>query len=114
MTASFYMRYETMRYEDKHSYFKALAHTLENYTNLPYSLAMRHQYYVCYIENLKKKKMEITTRPATVHCFINFARINHTITLQLIHCPQKMPSTSMPSAQPFTSKIFPINVTQLT
>lgn len=37
-----------MRYEAKHSYFKGLAQAMGNFINLPYSLAMRHQFLQCY------------------------------------------------------------------
>ena len=38
-----------MRYEAKHSYFKQLANSMGNFINIPYSLAMRHQLYQCYL-----------------------------------------------------------------
>lgn len=38
-----------MRYEAKHAYFKGLAQSMGNFINLPYSLAMRHQYLQCYL-----------------------------------------------------------------
>ncbi len=37
-----------MRYEAKHSYFKKLAQSMDNFINLPHSLAMRHQQLQCY------------------------------------------------------------------
>ena len=37
-----------MRYEAKHTYFKGLAQAMGNFINLPYSLAMRHQFLQCY------------------------------------------------------------------
>ena len=37
-----------MRYEAKHHYFKKLSTVIGNYTNLPYTLSMRHQQWVCY------------------------------------------------------------------
>lgn len=42
------IRHWTMRYEAKHSYFKRLAQAMGNFINLPYSLAMRHQFLQCY------------------------------------------------------------------
>lgn len=36
-----------MRYEAKHRYFKQLAGILGNFTNVAYSLAMRHQRLQC-------------------------------------------------------------------
>ena len=38
-----------MRYEAKHKYFKQLANTIGNFINLPYTLAMRHQFLQCYL-----------------------------------------------------------------
>ena len=38
-----------MRFEAKHSYFKKLAHSMGNFVNITYSLAMRHQLYQCYL-----------------------------------------------------------------
>lgn len=38
-----------MRYEAKHSYFKQLAQSIGNFINLPYTLAMRHQQFQCYL-----------------------------------------------------------------
>ena len=43
------IRHWTMRYEAKHSYFKQLANSMGNFINIPYSLAMRHQLYQCYL-----------------------------------------------------------------
>jgi len=43
------VRHWTMRFEAKHSYFKQLAHSMGNFINLSYSLAMRHQQYQCYL-----------------------------------------------------------------
>ena len=37
-----------MRYEAKHHYFKKLSQAIGNFTNLPYTLSMRHQQWVCY------------------------------------------------------------------
>ena len=42
------VRHWTMRYEAKHSYFKRLAQSMGNFINVPYSLAMRHQFLQCY------------------------------------------------------------------
>ena len=39
----------TMRYEGKHRYFKQLAATIGNFTNICYSLSLRHQLYQCYL-----------------------------------------------------------------
>lgn len=36
-----------MRYEAKHSYFKRLSHSIGNFINLPWTLAMRHQQLQC-------------------------------------------------------------------
>ena len=38
-----------MRYEAKHSYFKKLTQSIGNFTNLSYTLAMRHQQLQCYL-----------------------------------------------------------------
>lgn len=43
----------TMRFESKHSYFKHLANMMGNFTNVCYSLSLRHQLYQCYL-NLNK------------------------------------------------------------
>jgi len=43
------IRHWTMRFEAKHAYFKALAQSLDNFINLPHSLAMRHQHLLCYL-----------------------------------------------------------------
>ena len=37
-----------MRFEAKHHYFKKLSTVIGNYTNLPFTLAMRHQQWLCY------------------------------------------------------------------
>ncbi len=39
----------TTRFEAKHKYFKHLANIMGNFTNICYSLALRHQLYQCYI-----------------------------------------------------------------
>ena len=38
-----------MRFEAKHSYFRQLTRSMNNFINLPYSLALRHQEYQCYL-----------------------------------------------------------------
>ena len=40
-----------MRYEAKHHYFKKLSTVVGNFTNLPYTLSMRHQRWMCYKMN---------------------------------------------------------------
>ena len=42
------VHYWCMRYEAKHSFFKRMAGVIGNYTNLPYTLAKRHQQQQCY------------------------------------------------------------------
>ena len=37
-----------MRYEAKHCHFKRMASIIGNFTNLPYTLAKRHQLQMCY------------------------------------------------------------------
>ena len=39
----------TTRFEAKHKYFKNLANVMGNYTNICYSLALRHQLQHCYL-----------------------------------------------------------------
>lgn len=39
----------TMRFEAKHKYFKHLANVIGNFTNVCYSLALRHQLHQCYL-----------------------------------------------------------------
>ena len=36
-----------MRYEAKHSHLKHLARVIHNFKNVPKTLAMRHQHYMC-------------------------------------------------------------------
>ena len=58
------MRHWTMRFEAKHSYFKRLTHIMGNFINLPYSLALRHQFYQCYLHaNMKllEQSVEVGT-----------------------------------------------------
>lgn len=42
------MTHWCMRFEAKHRYFKQLATAIGNYTNLPWTLAERHQSRQCY------------------------------------------------------------------
>lgn len=42
------LRHWCMRYEAKHKYFKKIAQTLGNYTNIAKTVATRHQRYMCY------------------------------------------------------------------
>ena len=37
-----------MRFEGKHKYFKKMAQTLGNFKNIAKTVAVRHQYYMCY------------------------------------------------------------------
>ena len=39
----------TTRFEAKHKYFKCLPHVMGNFTNICYSLALRHQLHQCYL-----------------------------------------------------------------
>ena len=39
----------TTRFEAKHKYFKHLANVIGNFTNICYSLALRHQLHQCYL-----------------------------------------------------------------
>ena len=39
----------TTRFEAKHKYFKHLANVMGNFTNICYSLALRHQLHQCYL-----------------------------------------------------------------
>ena len=39
----------TTRFEAKHKYFKHLANIMGNFTNICYSLALRHQMHQCYL-----------------------------------------------------------------
>ena len=52
-----------MRYEAKHSYFKQLAVSMGNCTNLPYSLAMRHQQLRCCLNASKTNLSEVNVGP---------------------------------------------------
>ena len=53
----------TTRFEAKHKYFKHLANVLGNFTNICYSLALRHQFHQCYLmlnsHTLSGEKIEI-------------------------------------------------------
>lgn len=42
------LRHWCMRYEAKHKYFKKIAQTLGNYTNIAKTVSTRHQRYICY------------------------------------------------------------------
>ncbi len=51
-----------MRYEAKHSYFKALIQNVGNYINVSWSLTKRHQLLQCYIHNgdyFGQERMEV-------------------------------------------------------
>lgn len=39
----------TTRFEAKHKYFQCLAYLMGNFTNICYSLALRHQLHQCYL-----------------------------------------------------------------
>ena len=43
------VNYWTMRFESKHKYFKGLTNVIGNFINLPYTLAMRHQFFQCFL-----------------------------------------------------------------
>ena len=53
----------TTRFEAKHKYFKHVANIMGNFTNICYSLALRHQLHQCYLtlnsDDLRGKKIEI-------------------------------------------------------
>ena len=68
----------TMWYEAKYSYFKQLANSMGNFMIIPYSLAMRHQLYQCYLHintcELQGWTHNIETGPgihSVVWCFTN-------------------------------------------
>ena len=43
------IKHWTTRFEAKHKYFKHLANVMSNFTNICYSLALRHQLHQCYL-----------------------------------------------------------------
>jgi hypothetical protein len=50
----------TARFEGKHKFFKHLCNVIGNYTNVCYSLALRHQLYQCYLSlSTFSNKMEV-------------------------------------------------------
>ena len=63
------LRHWTMRYEAKHCYFKKLAHSMGNFINLPYSLAMRHQQHQCFMSQTTLGGM--TTGPCMYSRYIS-------------------------------------------
>ena len=68
------VRFWTMRYEAKHSYFKKLAQNVGNFINVPWTLATRHQLRQCYhwlnTDTLPHAKPEVG--PGTVNsCGVN-------------------------------------------
>ena len=71
------VRFWTMRYEAKYSYFKKLAQNVGNFINVPWMLATRHQLWQCYqwlnTDTLPHAKPEIG--PGTVNsCSVNCLR----------------------------------------
>ena len=56
-----------MRFEAKHSYFKQLSHSMQNFVNITYSLAMRHLLLQCYLnldsEEIPGKENSLETGP---------------------------------------------------
>jgi len=38
-----------MRFESKHKYFKGLTNVIGNFINSPYTLAMQHQLFQCFL-----------------------------------------------------------------
>jgi len=61
------VRHWTMRYEAKHSYFKTLAHTLGNFTNI--------SQHVCYLQNRQMGNDIITGQGNTFVYYIKLGRI---------------------------------------
>ena len=57
------INYWTTRFEAKHKYFKNLSNVMGNFTNICYSLAIRHQLHQCYrslnSSSLSKEEFEI-------------------------------------------------------
>ena len=61
-----------MRFEAKHRFFKRMAHVLGNFTNICYSLALRHQLHQCYVQ-LDKQCLpgdEIEVGPGICACVL--------------------------------------------
>lgn len=63
-----------MRYEAKHHYFKHLCTVIGNYKNLSYTLAMRHQHWLCYMQqtgnyesSFIEKGLEIQSGRTLIH-----------------------------------------------
>lgn len=63
------VRFGTMRFEAKHSHFKSLSYLMGNFTNLPYSLAMRHQQLQCYEKSTGFKASHLTVGPGKLMVF---------------------------------------------
>ena len=66
------MNHWTTQFEAKHKYFKHLANVMGNFTNICYSLALRHQLHQCYLllnsHSLPEETLEIG--PGTIERFI--------------------------------------------
>lgn len=71
----------TTRFEAKHKYFKRLANVMGNYTNICYSLALRHQLQHCYLslnnETLPGEENEIGAGNTDIEPEYSFAPYTH-------------------------------------
>ena len=76
----------TTRFEAKHKYFKNLANVMGNYTNICYSLALRHQLQHCYLslnnETLPGEENEVG--PGDIYIYMHVVMM-YTCTYLLLH-----------------------------
>jgi hypothetical protein len=61
-----------MRYEAKHRYFKHLSTVIGNYKNLSYTLAMRHQHWLCYMQQTGNHESSFLEKGLEIHSGRNF------------------------------------------
>lgn len=80
------VRHWTMRYEAKHSYFKKLSQSIGNFINLPHTLAMRHQYFQCYLSTSTDDLNDIEVGPGKYYCHVCISAS----LIDLLHTNQEM------------------------
>lgn len=78
----------TMRYEAKHKYFKTLASSIGNFINIPYTLAMRHQYLQCYLHlDNQSENQPVFTKGKYIGPRLCKTLLTQVLTCQLLNFP---------------------------
>ena len=84
------INYWTTRFEAKHKYFKHLANVIGNFTNICYSLSLRHQFRQCYLSLNSDGVDDVEVSPGMLHFMMISHSFNHIFIGTIVECPSSL------------------------